>query len=182
MKTNAYIVVEGVTDREIIKSVIDPALLKNVRIEVAQGKLAAISTARTILKMKRIPTIIITDADSIDIDQIEEIKATYDIMLKQVSENVPYKLLLIKPEIESVFFYNKQHFKRIFQKNIDDNQFILGKYEPKKILSSTLQCSKKNMNIVRLIKDMDAMKELEKYYPFIELTDFLKKINQSEEG
>ncbi len=125
MKTNVYIVVEGITDREIIKSVINPVLLKNVKIETVHGKSAVISTARTILKTKRIPTVIIVDADSTDIEQIEETKSTYDILLKQVSENIPYKLLVNIPEIESVFFKDKQFFVRIgFENWVGPSQLL----------------------------------------------------------
>lgn len=181
MKTDVYIVVEDVADRDIIKSVINPISLENVKIETVRGKSAVISTARTILKIKQIPTVVVIDADSTDSEQIGETKSTYDIMLRQASENIPYKLLVSIPEIESVFFKDKKKFMRIFSRNIDDNQLALAMYDPKKVLRLTFQCSEKNMNIMRFVRNRDAVKELGQSYPFNELTDFLNEIKRSGE-
>jgi len=181
MKTDVYIVVEGVADRDIIKNVINPISLKNVKIETVRGKSAVISTARTILRIRRIPTVVVVDADSTDSEQTEETKSTYDIMLRQASEDIPYKLLVNIPETESVFFKDKKIFMRIFSKNIDDNQLALGMYDPKKVLSLTFQCSEKNMNIMSFVRNRDAMRELGQCYPFNELTDFLNEIKRSEQ-
>ncbi len=177
MNFHAYIVVEDMTDREMIANVLHPELLENVGFGIGEGKSSALSTARTFLKTRGIPTAIVIDSDSVDSTQIEETKETYDMLLRQASDGTPYKLLINVPEMEVVFFKDKAIFFDIFHRTIDDRDMIKGQYEPKHVICSLFQVAKSTQNI----KNWQAMRKLGQYHPFDELAEFLKEMRAMRE-
>ena len=71
MKT-AYVVVEGPSDAEILRAVLDPRLLDGVGIVPAGGLANMASLARSLLVRRSVPVAIFADADSLQEEVVGE--------------------------------------------------------------------------------------------------------------
>lgn len=68
----AYLITEGVSDQEILKTVITPHLLSRVDFVAGAGRYSAQSLARSILATEQVPVALVLDADTVVATAVRE--------------------------------------------------------------------------------------------------------------
>lgn len=134
--TRTYIVVEGPTGAMILRAILPKDLLQDVKFINGQGGYGAISFARKLLMTERIPTAIVIDADAGQEAVVETQRQDLDFLLQQAAADVPYRLLLAVPEIETVFFQNRGLLEELLGRQFTDLEWHLAQQQPRLLLNS----------------------------------------------
>ncbi len=137
----AYIVTEGQSDSEILKRLLPPEITSHVEFLIGGGRYSIQSFARTLLVVKQLPVAIVIDADTEDTPSIEEQRHNLYDLLDQVSPGIPFDVFFAVPEIESVFFQNRELLEEILDHPFTDVEWEMGKRHPKEILQTILGTS-----------------------------------------
>ena len=107
---NVYIVTEGADDEAILKAILsDPTKNQNnYRIVSAGGKSSAESYARSLLATGKGPVALVVDADTTEEWRSNELQRALDRSLSEVASGSDFKVIVIRPEIESLLFLNRE--------------------------------------------------------------------------
>ena len=130
----AHVVVEGAMDEALIRPILSAAGIGDARFYVANGKSAAVSTARSLLVSNRSPVAIVVDADSYDPRAVSEHESTYNYLLGMASSPERFRLFSAIPEIEAVLFSDPALLERITGVEMTDEDKTEAKYRPKHVL------------------------------------------------
>jgi hypothetical protein len=128
-----YFVVEGKTDELILKKLLPDSLLHDTKIIVSSGYSAALSITQSLFTLTPLPVSFFFDADTYSDDKVEERKQFINSYLKKVFAN-EFLLFPFKPEIEILFFYRKELLENIMSKEISNELWSQGQYQPGKTL------------------------------------------------
>lgn len=99
-----YILAEGSFNAQLIKTVLPANLLTDVGVVSANGVSAVESLARSLVVRRRVPVVIVFDADSVVAELVEQRRKDIEEIVEIVSINTPVKVVPAVPQIEIIFF------------------------------------------------------------------------------
>lgn len=133
--TQAYIVIEKPTDADILKKLL-PSTLPVVQFVNGEGKYGAESMARKLLVSKRLPVVLVIDADTSDNSAIREKIQNLNFLLHQSAARTPYKILVAVPSTDVLFFQERQILERIIDRQLTDLEWRLAQNQPTELLDT----------------------------------------------
>lgn len=102
------IITEGRTDGLIVEQALrETPWHREVQVDTAWGKSAALSLARAVLTLRKTSVLLIADADTMNPAAAEEQRAQIHDMLHSASLGVPFDVVLVKPTLDWVLFEAK---------------------------------------------------------------------------
>ncbi|MCP4112381.1 MAG: hypothetical protein GY749_43800 [Desulfobacteraceae bacterium] len=129
----AFIVTEEKT-AEALRLVLPPAVTNNVKFIIGEGKYSAHSLARSVMVTDPHPLVLVLDSDTTTPSMIEEEKNFIHTSIKQLALGVKFNVIFAVPEIEALFFQDKNFIEGLIGKELTDTDWELAKNIPKKIL------------------------------------------------
>lgn len=108
-----YIVCEGHLDAQILKTVLPANLLTDVGVVAAGGVSAVESLARSLVVRRRVPVVIVVDADSVVPELVQQRRKDIEETVESVSINTPVKVVMAVPEMEIIFFQDVSLLSRL---------------------------------------------------------------------
>lgn len=150
----AYLITEGTTDAEILKKLLPEDVLKNTKIIAGSGRYSAQSLARSILAVKRLPVVLVLDADTADETSIGEQKDFLRESLAQASSGVPFEIFLAVPEMEVLFFERPAFIESVSQHSYSQTEWDMAKFSPRDFLRKSFGDEFNNAR-VKLIDNLD---------------------------
>jgi len=179
----AYIVCEGPSDAQLLKTVLPKKLLNDVQVVAAGGISAVKSLARSLVVRRQVPMIIVVDADSVVQELIQERLKSFEEIVGGVAANTPVKVVLAVPEMEAIFFQDASFLSRLLGYIPPQNLLDLAVFQPKKALEQLLSQSEKNnhlspLEILARLSNEDT--EILRKAPFIqEIINFLESVRET---
>ena len=125
----AYIITEGKFDSDLIKRLL-PDLTdhpENIGVLTAHGYSSALSIVQSVLLETQRPVLLIVDADKM---RIREKKAFIEQYVK--INGLTCQIIVAEPELEILFFANKDVLERALQKPISDEVWTLAELSPRR--------------------------------------------------
>lgn len=133
--TRCYIVTEGESDRALLERVFRTELRAGVvEIVTSRGGTAALSTARTLVAVRKAPVALVIDADTTDERRIEERRDYLAEALRAASPGTSWKIFLAVPELEAVLFDDPSVIEWTLGVHVTDAHRQLAKFQPKHVL------------------------------------------------
>ncbi|MEA3341843.1 MAG: DUF4276 family protein [Chloroflexota bacterium] len=134
-----YIITEGVTDQEILKTVLPPIVLNGVNFIAGAGRYAVQSLARSILATEQVPVALVVDADTTTDTAIREQLDFLRNSLGQASFGVKFEVFLAIPEMEILLIQDWDFIRQLTGKSkFSAIEIEFAKLHPKKFLLSIL--------------------------------------------
>jgi hypothetical protein len=138
----AYIVTEGRFDQALLQAILPKDLVNEIQFIAAGGLSAIKSLARSLLAERRLPVIIVVDADSVDLESIQERRQGIEETVKSVASNITAKVVLAIPELEGIFFEDISPLTRWLGYQPHADIIASAAYEPHNVLMKLLAQSK----------------------------------------
>jgi hypothetical protein len=99
-----YVVTEGKSDVQLLKSVLLSQGVSNAEYIAAGGKSSVISLAQSLLVKRHQPVVVVMDADMVEKRRVDEQGKIYFDLLRNFASGVAFRVMLMVPEIEAVLF------------------------------------------------------------------------------
>lgn len=136
-----YIICEGSFDAQLLKTVLPANLLTDVGV-VAAGRVSGVeSLARSLVVRRRVPVVIVVDADSVVPELVELRRKDIQEIVEIVSINTPVKVVPAVPEIEIIFFQDVTVLSRLLGYILPKDILDMAIYQPRKALEQLLSQS-----------------------------------------
>lgn len=176
----AYIVCEGSDDAQILKMIVPPYLLNEVGIAPAGGESSLRSLARSLVVRRRVPIVVVFDANSTVPELIWERVKDIKEIVECVSVDSPIEVLAFAPEMESIFFQDINLLTKIIGFNPSRNILDLALSQPKKALDELLSQSGKVSDRSQVINQLahENTKNLQAHPVIQGLISFLQTIRK----
>jgi hypothetical protein len=150
----AYIVCQGSDDAQMLKMIVPPHLLNEVGIAPAGGESSLRSLARSLVVRRRVPIVVVFDANSTVPELIWERVRDIKEIVECVSVDSPIEVLAFAPEMESIFFQDVHLLARILGFVPSQKILDLASSQPKKVLDELLSQSDKVRDRSQLINQL----------------------------
>lgn len=176
----AYIICEGIDDKQLLKTVLPEISLNQVEIVVGGGISSVKSIARSLVVRSQTPVAIIVDADSTVPELVQiRIRETTEI-IESVSVSTPVKVMLFVPEIEAIFFQDLQLLARLLGYSPSQDELSLAVSQPRKVLQQLLAKSEKVHNRTEIINQLaeENINNLRDFPTIQELIKFLQSVRE----
>lgn len=171
--TKAYIVVEGPSDAQILRALLDQTLLEDVKFINGEGKYGAETMARSLLLDRHLPVLLVIDADTSNLEAIHSYQQDLDFLTRSAALGTPYKILQAVPTIEAVFLQDRALFERLIDRQFTDLEWQLGQQQPKELMSQYPEGARSFIQTT-LSHLTDSMRHTLRQHPLIqEITTFL---------
>lgn len=131
-----YLVAEGQTDIQILEKLLVPETVNSTELVAAGGSYGAQSLATTLLTLRRRPLALVVDADTTNETTIQERVDLLRFLLRQAAGNVPHEVFIAVPEIEIVFFQERELFERLMERSLSDLEWHLARLSPKETIKN----------------------------------------------
>lgn len=177
----AYLILEGDSELALVRRLLPSEIQSDISIVTAGGRSNIASKARSLMVMRRKPVALVTDADAIDKDAVEQRRRTLEDLMRSATTGVPYKVVLAVPEIESWLFVVPDVLERMSGKKLSNDQRELGDLRPKKVIQQLFE-NQRSVSVAELASnltdpELQALRETE---PRKELIDFLSEAVKKE--
>jgi hypothetical protein len=133
-----YIICKGSFDAQLLKTVLPANLLTDVGVVAGGGVSAVKSLARSLVVRRRVPVIIVFDADSAVPELVEQRLKDIEEIVGMVAGQTPFKVVPAVPEMEIIFFQDVSLLSRLLgcipQQDILDRAVI----QPKQALEELI--------------------------------------------
>jgi hypothetical protein len=133
-----YIITEGQSDLELLKKLLPPELTADVKFVVGGGRYGAQTLAGSLLADRRLPVVLVVDADSLDEATIQERQRFLDNLLGQPAGHVDYRVLIARPALDAILFSERDLFTHITGIELDDVTWATAKFQPRLVLQQVL--------------------------------------------
>lgn len=135
-----YVVTEGPSDASLLRALLNPEFSEEEGLLVTSGggRSGADSLARSILVARGKPVALVVDSDTNDSNRIQENQQFLEFLLGQFGRRSEWEVILIIPEIETLYFEDKSTLETLTGVKATPEQLLRGKYEPKKVLKEML--------------------------------------------
>jgi hypothetical protein len=169
------VMTENEFDKELIESLLARRFGKQareVRVRAATGKQDAWSRTCTVLSYM-IPTALIVDADTIDEDLTEEQRGDLEYLFGTSAPRHMWLIVLAKPEVEAVFFSDREMLERITGKKVSELDIARAALGPRAALQKLLPKPRSGHGAKQLVKklsdsDFEKVLSSEDFHPLIE--------------
>jgi hypothetical protein len=176
----AYIICEGVDDKQLLKIVLPEISLNQVEIVVGGGISSVKSIARSLVVRRQTPVAIVVDSDSTVPELVQmRIRETTEIV-ESVSVNTPVKVMLFVPELEAIFFQDLQLLSKLLGYAPSQDELSLAASQPRKVLAQLLAKSDKVRNRTEIINQLaeENINNLRDFSTIQELIEFLQSVRE----
>lgn len=158
----SHVVVEESVDAELFNRLLaDLESVERPRVVAAGGKMSCVSMARSILVLKREPVVVVVDADTLESDVIEEQRGYLEFEMRAVSTSAEWRVFVIKPELEALFFTVPSAIERFFRIQLSAEQRVRAEYAPRSVLAGLSEKpwndSKTRIALIRSLTEEDLM-------------------------
>lgn len=130
---NAYVVVEGLTDSKLIASLVPHDFQRQITI-VPAGRGGLTSMARTLLVSRRKPVVVVADSDTTDEHSMRQLRREMEELIRAVAGGIPFKVILMVPEIESLFFRAPAAVERVAGRSLTAEQLAMANFKPSAVI------------------------------------------------
>ncbi len=135
---NAYVVTEGESDAKFLSVLLADEVREGLRVVQGGGRSGAISFARSLNSARQVPVALVLDADTTNEGRLREERVTVSDLLHMGASGAPIRAFLAVPELEVLFFSDRQLLARILGREIPHDDWIAGRFEPKRALGRML--------------------------------------------
>jgi 5S rRNA maturation endonuclease (ribonuclease M5) len=129
-----YIITEGKFDKLLLEKILEQNLNGHAQVIETSGTSAAIAMANAVLSDEEGEVILVVDADSTDEKRIKERYTQLTFLLERASTKHNFQIFLISPEIETLFFQDKEVANTIAQRELNDFELKLAASSPREAL------------------------------------------------
>lgn len=168
----AYVIIEEERDIEILKKLLPGNLIKQTAF--TQSDSGAVSVASTLLWERKKPLALVVDTNTRNASAIHERIDTLRFLLRPAATGVPFKVVPAIPEIEAVFFEDRNFVERITGRKFSDLEWKFAKLSPKEALTTFLGESKQLHKKILSRMTKDDIRALQKHSLIVELSEFLE--------
>ncbi len=181
MKT--YVVCEGKTDVQLLKTVLPLELMKNIEIVAAGGLYALKSLALSLIVRRQSPVVVVVDSDSVVPEQVQQRVRDIEELLSSLAANTPVKVIPAIPALESIFFYDVSLLTHLLDYAPTPDLLSQATYQPRKVLDQLISQSKDIKNIAQLIDNLTEqdITILRESRVIQELMEFLQSVQVTDE-
>jgi hypothetical protein len=169
-----YVVTEGASDVQLLKSVLNAKGVKDVEYIEGGGKSSIASMAQSLLIKRHKPVAVVMDADMLDKSRVNQQEKIYFDLLRSFASGVAFKVLLLVPEIEAVFFDDLELLQR--ELRLDKSTIVSSEAEdrPRETLERLLRKRgiAKRSDFINSLSP-DSLHRLGQSPLFIELASFI---------
>lgn len=168
-----YIIVEGQFEKFLLERVLPKEIVSHSKFIIGSGYHTALSKARSILVASELPVSIVVDAETTDSSSIEEKQEFMAQLLGQLSSSEHFHIFVAIPELEILFFYDKEEFEKLIGETLSSHQWELAHYQPKEVLQEifrtnnlqdTLQ-EELTSEMIAYLSDTDLIQAMIKSFP-----------------
>ncbi len=178
--TQAYVITEGETDREILGTVLQPQSLADVEFIVGAGRYSAQSLARSVLAMEGIPVALVVDADTAVESAVEEQRGLLQNALRQASPGIEFLVCLAIPEIEILLIQDWEFIQQLTGREFSRMETEFAHLAPRKFLREILgdeDYPVKAQKLLQQIAQRPQTLQIIQEHPLIQqLEDFLHSV------
>lgn len=128
------IVVQGLTDAQLLRSFLPERQLKHFRFFAGQGRLSLTSLARNILVEEGVPVLIVMDAETYSHANAEESRSLTMAALRSASPTGLFDVFTFIPEIEVVLFEAASFLEKRLGTELLESVISQGFLAPKRTL------------------------------------------------
>jgi hypothetical protein len=178
-----YLLVEGDSDLALFQRLLPSEIQPETTIVAAGGRSNITSKARSLMVTRRRPLALVTDADTVEKDAVEQRLETLEELVRSATAGVPYKVILAVPEIESWFFAVPEFLERLSGQKLSPEQRELGELRPKEVLRQLFK-DQGPLFVYELASKLTEpeVKKLQETPPRKELIEFLtEQVNKKTE-
>ena len=134
--TQTYIITERWSDAAVLKKMLPKPVLHNLIFIDGESPYGAESMANTLLAAKRLPVVLVINAKTNDELMIRERAEELNYLLRQASPGIPFKVLIAIPELEVVFFQERELLEELISKKLTDLEWHFAQHHPKELLEN----------------------------------------------
>ena len=170
-----FIITEGESDRLLLARLL--WLPYGMTIVSAGGRSSADALARSYLVNGDNNVAFVLDADTLDHNQVEERRQFYHQSLKQVALRSKWRVVMMVPEIEALFFRKPSVLESLVGRTITEEEVIQGRFNPKQTFARLFG----GLGIIRIYKTVltnPAIEQLREQPEIQELQQFLDSVSQ----
>ena len=128
-----YIITEREIDKAILEKVLPPKSLEGVKVIAGTGFSSALSWATSLLGTTRDHIIFVADSNSTDDMTAREHYSFINMFLRR-SGSGRYHIVMLSPEIETIYFQNKDAAESLVGRKLSDIELELAANSPRKAL------------------------------------------------
>ncbi len=185
--TQAYVITEAETDREILETVLHPQSLAHVEFIVGAGRYSAQSLARSVLAMEEIPVALVVDAHTTAESSIREQRGLLQNALHQASPGVEFVVCLAVPEIEILLVQDWDFIRDLADRSeFSEMETEFAELAPKKFLLEILKPESYPMVLRRLLEAINnrpqTLEIIREYSLVKRLEEFLLSVPHQDLG
>ena len=151
--TTTYIVCEGISDKQILESLLPKELLDTVVIADAGPLSSIISLARSLLVRRQAPVLVFADANATSPKQVSARQHDIDEFIGGVAIS-PFKVVLAVPEIETIFFHDISLLSRLTGQTLSPEILTTAIYQPSQVLSQLMPEERSKKNYAALLEQL----------------------------
>ena len=149
-----YIVCESDFDAQLLKTVLPSNLLIDIGV-VAAGKVYAIkSLAMSLVVRRRVPVIIVFDADSVVQELVEQRRNDIEEIVVFVAGKIPVKVVPAVPQIEIIFFQDVSLLSRLLGFTPSKDILDLAVSQPREALEQLISESELIQDSSQIIEQL----------------------------
>ena len=171
---HAYIVTTEPSEAEILKKLLPREITKNVVFESRGESSAARTFAGSLLAAKRLPVVLVVDTATRDKMVVNEKLDMVRYLLRPYASGVPFKVLPAIPEIEAVFFEDRNFVERITGRKFSDLEWKFAKLSPKEALTTFLGAPEQLHKKILSRMTKEDIRALQQHSLIVELSEFLE--------
>ncbi len=174
---NAFVVVKGKTNVDILRALLPKSLLDVTSIVGIGSRSSLPSVARTLLVTYYEPVAVLVNTHALNEAIVQEKKQSTEELLKAVSGKVPVKVILLIPEIESVFFEAPGVLERTFGQKLPKELLLLARNNPQEALAQLFSQGNGPDGLSSLLDSLDERdrEALRSTRPIRELMSFISE-------
>jgi len=161
------IVVEGVTDAQIVRAILGDAVAKKARLFAAKGLAALETIGRNILFHEGGPVLLVMNSETLNPQLTAELESlSLAAMSGPVTSGIQspvmmesgtpqFKVFAFVPEIEAVFFESPEVLDRLLGKKPSQEKIKEGHFVPKHVLTELLANGKAQRDYQAILSHLD---------------------------
>jgi len=142
---DAYVVTESEHDGNLLKKLLPESVTGNVYFVAGKGRYNAESLASTILATRRVPTVLVIDADTERESAAHETESYARHLLADAAAGVPFDVVVAVPELEVLFLRDKSLLEKVAGRGISSEEWRLSQSNPQALLDAVLSRRSKDM-------------------------------------
>jgi len=135
---DAYVVTESEHNSDLLKRLLPESPMGNVHVVAGKGRYNAESLASTILAVRRVPTVLVIDAETERESVAHETESYLRNLLADAAAGVPFDVAMAIPEMEVIFLQDKSILEKVAGREITSAEWLLFQSSQQALLDAVL--------------------------------------------